>query len=81
MVGVGLVAVIVFTAISDHFLSEQNLINVASGLALEGFSVYTYAIAPFITMRAYEQVRVNLAISSPDSRVTSAFRRTSSSWV
>ena len=45
-------------------IAEQNLINVASGLALEGFSVYTYAIAPFITMRAYEQVRVNLAVSS-----------------
>lgn len=45
-------------------IAEQNLINVASGLALEGFAVYTYAIAPFITMRAYEQVRVNLAVSS-----------------
>ncbi|NTU73331.1 transketolase [Candidatus Roizmanbacteria bacterium] len=45
-------------------IAEQNLINVASGLALEGFKVYTYAIAPFITMRAFEQVRVNLAISS-----------------
>jgi len=45
-------------------IAEQNLINVATGLALEGFSVYTYAIAPFITMRAYEQARVNLAISS-----------------
>jgi len=45
-------------------IAEQNLINVATGLALEGFKVFTYAIAPFITMRAYEQVRVNLAISS-----------------
>ncbi|MGE0920240.1 transketolase family protein [Trichlorobacter lovleyi] len=45
-------------------IAEQNLINVASGLALEGFNVYTYAIAPFITMRAYEQARVNLAVSS-----------------
>jgi transketolase len=45
-------------------IAEQNLINVATGLALEGFTVYTYAIAPFITMRAYEQVRVNLAVSS-----------------
>ena len=45
-------------------IAEQNLINVATGLALEGFNVYTYAIAPFITMRAYEQARVNLAISS-----------------
>jgi transketolase len=45
-------------------IAEQNLINVSAGLALEGFAVYTYAIAPFITMRAYEQVRVNLAVSS-----------------
>jgi transketolase len=45
-------------------IAEQSLINVATGLALEGFNVYAYAIAPFIAMRAYEQVRVNLAISS-----------------
>jgi len=45
-------------------IAEQNLINVASGLALEGFNVYAYAIAPFITMRCYEQVKVNLALMS-----------------
>ena len=45
-------------------IAEQNLINVSTGLALEGFTVYAYAIAPFITMRCYEQVRVNLAILS-----------------
>jgi len=45
-------------------IAEQNLINVAAGLALEGFSVYAYAIAPFITMRCYEQIRVNLALLS-----------------
>ena len=45
-------------------IAEQNLISIASGLALEGFTVYTYAIAAFITMRAYEQARVSLAISS-----------------
>ena len=45
-------------------IAEQNLINVATGLALEGFSVYAYAIAPFITMRCYEQIRVNIAILS-----------------
>lgn len=43
-------------------IAEQNLINVATGLALEGFKVYAYAIAPFLTMRAYEQIRVNLAL-------------------
>jgi transketolase len=45
-------------------IAEQNLINISTGLALEGFTVYAYAIAPFLTMRAYEQVRVNLSLSS-----------------
>lgn len=45
-------------------IAEQNLINVSVGLALEGFTVYAYAIAPFITMRCYEQIRVNIAILS-----------------
>lgn len=45
-------------------IAEQNLVNVASGLALEGCIVYAYAIAPFITMRAYEQIRQNLSIAS-----------------
>lgn len=45
-------------------IAEQNLINIAAGLALEGFTVFAYAIAPFITMRCYEQIRVNLALLS-----------------
>ncbi len=45
-------------------IAEQNLINVSTGLALEGCTVFAYAIAPFITMRCYEQIRVNLAILS-----------------
>lgn len=44
-------------------IAEQNLINVATGLALEGFTVYAYAIAPFL-LRPYEQIRNNLALSS-----------------
>lgn len=45
-------------------IAEQNLINISAGLALEGYIVYAYAIAPFLTMRPYEQIRQNLAISS-----------------
>jgi transketolase len=45
-------------------IAEQNLINVSCGLALEGFCVFAYAIAPFITMRCFEQIRVNLALLS-----------------
>ncbi len=52
----------------DNFInvgiSEQNLINVSAGLAIEGWNVYAYAIAPFITMRCYEQIRVNLSLLS-----------------
>ena len=54
------------TEFKDRFvnvgIAEQNLINVATGLALEGVTVYAYAIAPFLTMRAYEQIRVNVAL-------------------
>jgi transketolase len=53
---------------ADRFINvgiaEQNLINVSAGLALEGYKVFAYAIAPFITMRCYEQVRVSLALLS-----------------
>ena len=45
-------------------IAEQNLINIATGLALEGYTVFAYAIAPFLTMRAYEQIRVNLSIQA-----------------
>ena len=45
-------------------VAEQNLINVSAGLALEGYKVFAYAIAPFITMRCFEQIRVSLALLS-----------------
>lgn len=45
-------------------IAEQNAINVSVGMALEGFIVYVYGIAPFISMRCYEQIRVNVAILS-----------------
>jgi transketolase len=45
-------------------IAEQNLINISAGLALEGYKVFVYAIAPFITMRCYEQIRVSLALLS-----------------
>jgi transketolase len=45
-------------------IAEQNLINVSAGLAIEGYKVFAYAIAPFITMRCYEQIRVSLALLS-----------------
>ncbi len=42
-------------------IAEQNTILVAAGLALEGKKVYAYAIAPFITYRCFEQIKIYLA--------------------
>jgi transketolase len=50
-------------------IAEQNLINVSAGLSLEGYTVFAYAIAPFITMRCYEQIRVSLALLSEVRRL------------
>lgn len=48
----------------DQFLNtgiaEQNMIGIAAGMAKEGFNVFATSFAPFITMRAAEQVRMNL---------------------
>jgi transketolase len=41
-------------------IAEQNMVGVAAGLAMSGKIVYIYAIIPFVTMRCYEQIRVDL---------------------
>lgn len=41
-------------------ISEQNMINVAAGLAKEGFNPFVTAQAPFMSMRSTDQVRVSL---------------------
>ncbi len=42
-------------------ISEQNMVDLASGLALSGKKVFLYAMAPFITARCYEQVKCVIA--------------------
>ena len=37
-------------------ISEQNLIGVASGLADEGYKVFVTSFAPFLSMRASENI-------------------------
>ena len=41
-------------------IAEQNLIGVAAGLAKEGFVPYVTSFAPFLSMRASEQIRMEL---------------------
>lgn len=41
-------------------IAEQNMIGVAAGLAKEGYVVFATSFAPFLSMRASEQIRMNL---------------------
>lgn len=43
-------------------IAEQNAILIAAGLALSGKKVFAYAIAPFITLRCLEQIRIEVAM-------------------
>ena len=41
-------------------ISEQNMINIASGMAMKGKSVYAYSINNFLIFRALEQININI---------------------
>lgn len=41
-------------------LAEAGMVGLAAGLALSGRRVVTYGIAPFVTLRCYEQIRVDV---------------------
>lgn len=42
-------------------VSEQNMVGIAAGLALEGKNVFIYGIASFVTMRCYEHIKVDIS--------------------
>jgi len=42
-------------------ISEQNVMDLSAGLAQNGKIVYVYAMAPFVTLRCYEQIKVAIA--------------------
>lgn len=43
-------------------IAEQNMVTVASGLCLGGKTVFMYAIMPFVTLRCYEMLKVELSM-------------------
>lgn len=43
-------------------IAEQNMVTVATGLALGGKTVFMYAIMPFVTLRCYEMLKVELSM-------------------
>ncbi len=60
-------------ACSDRFydigVAEANMIGVAAGLALSGKNVYCYSIIPFLIMRPFEQIRVDVAYHNLDIKL------------
>jgi transketolase len=57
----------------DRFLNcgiaEQNTISIAAGLAASGKIVFVYSIIPFVTMRCFEQVRLDLAYNNTNVKL------------
>jgi transketolase len=45
-------------------VAEQNMVSVAAGLAAKGFLPFVYSIAPFVTLRPYEQLRNDVALQN-----------------
>jgi transketolase len=50
-------------------IAEANAVSIASGLALSGKIVYVYSIMPFVTMRPFEQIRVDVAYMNTNVRL------------
>jgi transketolase len=43
-------------------VAEQNMVGLAAGIALTGFSTWVYSIAPFATYRCLEQIRNDVCL-------------------
>ncbi len=41
-------------------IAEQNMVGVAAGMSMSKKNVYCYSMSPFLTMRAFEAIRVNI---------------------
>jgi len=62
----------VFDSFRDEFpdrffnvgVAEANMVGIAAGLSMSGFKPVVYTIIPFLIMRAFEQIRVDLCIQN-----------------
>jgi transketolase len=45
-------------------IAESNMIGIAAGLTLSGKRVFAFTLAPFITMRCFEQIRIDLCFQN-----------------
>lgn len=54
-------------------IAEQNLVSFAAGLAHEGFMPYAFSMSPFLTMRACEQCRTDIAYGHLNVRLVGTY--------
>src|SRR3989344_1097167 len=45
-------------------VAESNMVGLAAGLAMAGKNVYCYSIIPFLIMRTFEQIRIDLCYNN-----------------
>jgi transketolase len=57
----------------DVGISEQNLVGVAAGLAHAGKIAYVLAMAPFVSMRSFEQIRDDCAYNRNNVKIVALF--------
>lgn len=50
-------------------VAESNMIGVAAGMALTGKRPWVYTIIPFLTMRAFEQIRVDVCLQNQPVKI------------
>ena len=54
-------------------IAEQNMVSFGAGLACEGFKTYVFSMAPFLTMRACEQCRTDVAYGNRDVKMIGVY--------
>lgn len=54
-------------------IAEQNMVAFGAGLACEGFIPYVFSMAPFLTMRACEQCRTDVAYGNRKVRMVGVY--------
>lgn len=50
-------------------IAEANMVSMASGMALKGFKPYVYSMVPFVSMRACEQIRHDVAYHNRNVKI------------
>ncbi|MBI4594860.1 MAG: 1-deoxy-D-xylulose-5-phosphate synthase, partial [Candidatus Tectomicrobia bacterium] len=53
-------------------IAESNMIGVAAGLAMSGKNVYCYSMIPFLIMRPFEQIRIDLCYNNLNVKLLGA---------